>query len=588
MRNKISMLTLSLVCVATFADIDANAQRKVKRTGRFASTHKIQKASDYANSAGANTSNATANGKVVTAADCGAGTYFNGTSGCNACPTGKWSTVGSTTCNDCGTGVKICDSTNGNALVCETGYKLDGVTCVADTTTTPPTTTDPKGGFKELREKYALQLAEVNASCGFIEDKLEKIKGLDTANTVAGAGTTLAAGGALTTSIIKNNKDNKAMELKAADLDKNYDEWLAKVDKEQEKISDPDAKKEDVIASAKVAKELADEAGFKDKDLDKAVKSSDKSKTVAPEEIQKLKDKIAEIDEKLGETEDEAEKAKLTEEKAGLEKQIKEAEKAEEAAKNEEVKYSEGLKEVVKKALENMKKISKDDYKDAQTAKTDTKALGMATTALMGAATIGSGVSLGTSMAAVSNSDKIINDITECNKRVDDLDKISKNMNLFEDDAKNSEGVQKIKALSDRIVETCKFSTEEIGTIKNLNFGSAVVSGIGTATGAAGTITSAVSNSDKISAKAKKGTNVATIVLAGVTTGTGITTTTLGGISIGKIKPIIEKAAKCKEILTTDIVKVNTEPVIVDIPYVGGNTTKDPATDTTTDPTTQP
>ncbi|MBR4316435.1 MAG: hypothetical protein IKP65_05670, partial [Alphaproteobacteria bacterium] len=57
MKNRISILTLSVLCaIAVFGENDANAQRGRKRSRVLAvrGLTKVQNASDYANSDGAN------------------------------------------------------------------------------------------------------------------------------------------------------------------------------------------------------------------------------------------------------------------------------------------------------------------------------------------------------------------------------------------------------------------------------------------------------------------------------------------------------------------------------------------------------
>ncbi len=196
MKSRISILTLTLVCGVTLLNSNAEANRGGRRA-RYTATAKMnkpQQASDYKNSKGADTSNA----RSITQTDCGNGTYFDGAT-CVVCASGTWSTAGSASCVSCGDGVAACNQANGDAIACLSGYKLDGVKCVSDTSKAEAEK------FKELVQKYSLQLTEVSASCSGIAGALERISGLNTASTVSSGIGTLAAGGAVATSILKNN-----------------------------------------------------------------------------------------------------------------------------------------------------------------------------------------------------------------------------------------------------------------------------------------------------------------------------------------------------------------------------------------------
>ena len=563
MKNKISVLTLSVVCLSAFINVDADAQRGKRKVSRLsnkaARISTVMQASDYPNSAGANTSTA----REITAADCGAGTYFNGASACNACPPKTWSTVGSSTCNQCGEGVSSCDATNGNALTCETGYTLSGITCVVDSGSTPTNPPASGNGFKELREKFALQLAEVNASCGFIEDKLKRAKGLDVVSTVSSGVGTAAAGGAVVTSIMKTNRDDKAAENR--DDTEAFNKWHTKVVEEQAKLTD-DATKETVLSVAKETTTLAKEIGQKAK----FAKDKSGDTTKSEKEIAELDKKIKSVDDKLaveGLTDEQI--TALNNEKKGYEDKKVELNQKIENANNSSVEYSANLKAEVAETLKNLAEVDQKKYSENMRSQTDTKTLGLATTALMAGATIGSGVAAGTSFGAAATSDQLAGDVEECNNRIRDLGVISENMSKFEDEAEaqNSEGVQKIQSLTSQIKSSCAFTTKEIETIKNLNIASGIVSSIGTGTGAAGTVTSILSNSDKKTDKERKGLNVATTVLAGVTAGTGATSLTLGAVSLAKLDPIIKKASACKDVLKTNLVDIEYKTDLSDVPY---------------------
>ena len=85
---------------------------------------------------------------------------------------------------------------------------------------------------------------------------------------------------------------------------------------------------------------------------------------------------------------------------------------------------------------------------------------------------------------------------------------------------------------------------------------SAIVSGIGTATASAGTVTSIIANSDKVrlndsdeGKKKEKNLNLASNILAGVTMGTSGASTVLSATAIAKAKKDSEMAEKCESAL---------------------------------------
>lgn len=85
---------------------------------------------------------------------------------------------------------------------------------------------------------------------------------------------------------------------------------------------------------------------------------------------------------------------------------------------------------------------------------------------------------------------------------------------------------------------------------------SAIVSGIGTATAGAGTITSAMANSKKVreddsekGRKKEKGLNLASNILAGVTMGTSATSMVLSVTAISKAKKDSKMAEECEAVL---------------------------------------
>ncbi|MBR1544744.1 MAG: hypothetical protein IJ638_02265, partial [Alphaproteobacteria bacterium] len=125
------------------------------------------------------------------------------------------------------------------------------------------------------------------------------------------------------------------------------------------------------------------------------------------------------------------------------------------------------------------------------------------------------------------------------------------------------------------ILNNCSISKNSIEVVKNLTLASGIVSTVGTATAGAGTITSAMSNSDKRSDEGKKGLNTATVILAGVTTGTSGASTITGGIAWSKINPVIDDAKKCEDALRENLVNVEFKTELSDVPYADGTGRKD-------------
>ncbi len=212
MKNRISILTLSVLCaIAVFGENDANAQRGRKRSRVLAvrGLTKVQNASDYANSDGANQNVPVA--RAATADDCGAGTYFDAaSSSCLVCASGTWSTAKSSGCTSCGDNVIACDATNGNPIACATGYKLDGSTCVKDETTpTPAPVIEDVAAIKDLKQKFALQLTDVSAKCSGIYDGIDELVTLNATSTIAAGAAGLASGAAIAEDVIQEKGEAK-------------------------------------------------------------------------------------------------------------------------------------------------------------------------------------------------------------------------------------------------------------------------------------------------------------------------------------------------------------------------------------------
>lgn len=107
------------------------------------------------------------------------------------------------------------------------------------------------------------------------------------------------------------------------------------------------------------------------------------------------------------------------------------------------------------------------------------------------------------------------------------------------------------------IVDACgDFEYSDLSKINTRGRGAAISAGVGTATGLAGTITSAMANTDTTrndnseSGKQKeKNLNTASNILAGTTTAASVTATVFNATQIKAIKQVVEVASKCTGVL---------------------------------------
>ena len=103
---------------------------------------------------------------------------------------------------------------------------------------------------------------------------------------------------------------------------------------------------------------------------------------------------------------------------------------------------------------------------------------------------------------------------------------------------------------ADKIISACgQFETVDLSSINKRATGAAVSSGIGAGLGLAGTITSAVANTDKTRTgdqQKEKGLNTAANVLAGGTTAASLTSTIFNATQIAAIKRASTVADECE------------------------------------------
>ena len=191
------------------------------------------------------------------------------------------------------------------------------------------------------------------------------------------------------------------------------------------------------------------------------------------------------------------------------------------------------------------------------------KQLGNARTGLMMGATATSAISMGTSIGSVVGLKKLTEKMGSCNSALKDLKivkgKVQAEINEI-DDSEEKNKIEKEKLnTAKNVLENCKeFDSKVLTAMSNKSIASAFLSGIGTATGLVGTITSAIANTDKtrndnsVSGKKKeKALNLTANITAGIVAGTSATSTILSGITAAQVKKESEKAGKCEEILNS-------------------------------------
>ena len=215
------------------------------------------------------------------------------------------------------------------------------------------------------------------------------------------------------------------------------------------------------------------------------------------------------------------------------------------------------------KKIDDLQKLSNDEFYEyvaslvgvndrAELEKLEkkSKTLGNVRTGLMAGATVTSAVSTGTSIGATVNAEKLAKKMSDCNEAV-------RQLKLAISIAEAEEVEEEKLANAREITSACTgFDKDNINTLKTQMTASAIVSGIGTATAGAGTITSAMANSKKVreddsekGRKKEKGLNLASNILAGVTMGTSATSTVLSATAISKAKKDSKMAEECEAVL---------------------------------------
>ncbi|MGN0929046.1 MAG: hypothetical protein ACI4N3_00190 [Alphaproteobacteria bacterium] len=190
-------------------------------------------------------------------------------------------------------------------------------------------------------------------------------------------------------------------------------------------------------------------------------------------------------------------------------------------------------------------KLHRDNEKLNNTSKT----LGNVRTGLMAGSIATSATSTITSGINIKKLDDLIDKIKSCNASINSL---KTNLNNA-----MAEGADTDLTLYKNIANSCNdLDSNNIKDIKGVMTASTIVGGIGTATSVAGTITSALANTEKVrkddseeGVKKEKGLNLASNIMAGVTTGTSAGGIVLGAVTLKKLQDNVDRAERCEKVL---------------------------------------
>ena len=239
--------------------------------------------------------------------------------------------------------------------------------------------------------------------------------------------------------------------------------------------------------------------------------------------------------------------------KASKDKEIEEYEKLIEKIKTESKKYSESSDEEKEKFLSaflaqhKYKPKSEKEVKSELAKKTkESKTLGNWRTGLL-ATNTATNVA-GAILASQSGQNKDLQAmVKKCLESIDVL-----NMSIGQARI-NGEDVSEAKEIASACGE---YRSVDVSSISKRATGAMAASIVGAATGATGTITSAVANTDKIrndntdaGKKKEKDLNTASNVLAGATAVASATSTVFSGTQIAAIKRVANVASRCEGVL---------------------------------------
>ena len=191
------------------------------------------------------------------------------------------------------------------------------------------------------------------------------------------------------------------------------------------------------------------------------------------------------------------------------------------------------------------------------------KQLGHARTGLMAGATATSAISMGTSIGSVVGLKNLTEKMQKCNSALKELKIVKGQIQAEIDEIDDSEEKAKLEKeklnKAKNVLDTCKeFDNKVLTAMYNKSIASASISGVGSAVGLVGTITSAIANTDKTrndnsdkGKKKEKALNLTANISAGIVAGTSATSTILSGITASQVKKESEKAGKCEETLNS-------------------------------------
>ena len=215
--------------------------------------------------------------------------------------------------------------------------------------------------------------------------------------------------------------------------------------------------------------------------------------------------------------------------------------------------------EELKKQISEILPSLDEDYarlqKEIEEETKKSKTLGNVRTGLMAGATVTSVVSTGTSIGATVNADKLAKKMSDCNQKLYELKIAKSELDSLESTDKSA---VEVGENATKILSVCTgYNKNNIDTtVKNKMIASAIISGIGTATGATGTITSAMANSKKVreddsvkGQKKEKNLNLTANIMAGITTGTSLSTTVISATAIADAQKDSKMAEKCEAVL---------------------------------------
>ena len=213
----------------------------------------------------------------------------------------------------------------------------------------------------------------------------------------------------------------------------------------------------------------------------------------------------------------------------------------------ENLRYRDAIQNELSEEYNKLKQEVDDETKKSKT-------LGNVRTGLMAGATVTSAVSTGTSIGATVNADKLAKKMSDCNQKLYELRIAKSELEALESSDKSA---VEAGENATRILGACTgYNKNNINTVKNKMTASAIISGIGTATGATGTITSAMANSKKVreddsekGKKKEKNLNLTANIMAGITTGTSLSTTVISATAIADAKKDSKMAEECEAVL---------------------------------------